>query len=54
MDTEHYKGWSISMKNNHYFAEQYGVTMNTNTEHGIKRMIDYRIYQQGIERGLWK
>ena len=44
----HYNGWNIyliSFKNkDHYKAEQYGVTINTNSLEGIKHMINQKNY----------
>ena len=42
-----YRGWEIGSFTEHgkphFYAAQCGVTMNTNTLEGIKRMIDYKI-----------
>lgn len=51
-----YRGWTISefTENGkpHFYAAQAGVTMNTNTLEGIKRMIDRKIYERReLDRG---
>lgn len=42
-----YRGWGIYAGTEHgrphFYAAQAGVTRNTNTLEGIKRMIDYKI-----------
>ena len=46
--TQEYRGWLITFYTFHgrpiWTASQNGVSMNTNTEKGVKEMVDAKIY----------